>query len=145
MFPSYIVYHFLKNSGHYFLFNIRFIVLNNLSRIICLTSMDNFFFFFFFFCLFRAIPMAYGGSQARGRIEAIMASLHHSHSNAKYLTQWMRPGIKPANSWLLVRFISAEPWGEIQWKISNTVPTHYIYPEPPKMLSWKQLLNFWFF
>ena len=24
------------------------------------------FFFFFFFCLFRAIPMTYGGSQARG-------------------------------------------------------------------------------
>ena len=32
--------------------------------------------FFFFFCFFRAVPMAYGGSQARGRIEA--ASLHHS-------------------------------------------------------------------
>ena len=41
-----------------------------------------FFFFFFFFCLFRAIPMAYGGSQARGRIRDAAASLHHSHSNA---------------------------------------------------------------
>ena len=38
--------------------------------------------FFFFLNLFRAIPMAYGGSQARGRIGAVAASLCHSHSNA---------------------------------------------------------------
>ena len=30
---------------------------------------------------FRATPAAHGGSQARGRIRAIVASLHHSHSN----------------------------------------------------------------
>ena len=41
--------------------------------------------FFFFFCLFAiswAIPAAYGGSQARGRIGAVAASLRRSHSNA---------------------------------------------------------------
>ena len=37
--------------------------------------------FYFFFCHFRATPAAYGGSQARGRIGAIAASLCHSHSN----------------------------------------------------------------
>ena len=41
-----------------------------------------FFFFFFFFGLFRALIAAFGGSQARGRIRAIAASLPHSHSNA---------------------------------------------------------------
>ena len=38
----------------------------------------------FFFCLFafsRAAPMAYGGSQTRGRIGVVSAGLHHSHSN----------------------------------------------------------------
>ena len=35
------------------------------------------------FCLFRATPAVYGGSQARGLIEAVAASLHHSHSNAR--------------------------------------------------------------
>ena len=38
----------------------------------------------YFFCLFAiswAAPMAYGGSQARGRIGAIAASLRQSHSN----------------------------------------------------------------
>ena len=38
-------------------------------------------FFFFFFCLFRAIPEAKGGSQARGSIGAVATGLHHSHSN----------------------------------------------------------------
>ena len=36
-------------------------------------------------CLFafsRAAPMAYGGSQARGLIRAVAASLRQSHSNA---------------------------------------------------------------
>ena len=39
--------------------------------------------FWFFFLLFRATPVAYGGSQARCRIEATAAGLHHSHSNAR--------------------------------------------------------------
>ena len=38
--------------------------------------------FFFFFCLFRATLVTYGSSQARGRIGALAASLHHSHGNA---------------------------------------------------------------
>ena len=37
--------------------------------------------FFYLFFLLMATPMAYGYSQARGRIRATAASLHHSHSN----------------------------------------------------------------
>ena len=33
-----------------------------------------------------AAPAAYGGSLARGQIEATAAGLHHSHSNARSLT-----------------------------------------------------------
>ena len=85
----------------------------------------------FFFFLFRAVPPAYGGCQARGPIGATAAGLHHSHSNirselrlwptpiahgnARSLTHWARPGIKPATSWFLVGFISAAP----QWKLLN--------------------------
>ena len=36
---------------------------------------------FFFFLLFRAASAAFGSSQARGRIQAAAAGLHHSHSN----------------------------------------------------------------
>ena len=38
-------------------------------------------FFFFFFCLFRVALAAYGGAHARGRIGAVAAGLHNSHSN----------------------------------------------------------------
>jgi len=45
----------------------------------------HFFFnlFIIFFCLFRALPMVYGGSQTRGLIGATAAGLHQSHSNAR--------------------------------------------------------------
>ena len=36
----------------------------------------------FFVCLFRDALMAYGGSQARGRVGAVAASLCRSHTNA---------------------------------------------------------------
>ena len=81
---------------------------------------------FFFFCLFRATSVVYGGSQARGWIGAALAGLHYSHSNARSelcltyttahsnagsLTHWARPGIEPASSWVLVRFITTVlPW-----------------------------------
>ena len=42
----------------------------------------SFFFFSFSFCLFRAAPLAYGSSQARGE-SAAAASLCHSHSNTR--------------------------------------------------------------
>ena len=70
-----------------------------------------------FFFLFMAAPTAYGSSQARGWIGAVVASLHNSHSNAgskthlqpvlkhaatlNPLTHSARPGIEPASSWIL--------------------------------------------
>ena len=39
--------------------------------------------FYLFFCLFRAVPMAYGGSQATGLIRAVATRLCHSYSNAR--------------------------------------------------------------
>ena len=35
-----------------------------------------------FLCLFRAIPVACGGSQARGLIGAVASGLCHSYSNS---------------------------------------------------------------
>ena len=37
----------------------------------------------FVFNIFRAAPVAYGGSQTRGPIRATAASLHYRHSNAR--------------------------------------------------------------
>ena len=41
----------------------------------------SFVFTFFFFLLSRATCVAYGSSQARGRIGVAVSDLHHSHSN----------------------------------------------------------------
>ena len=49
---------------------------------------------YFILLLFRAAPAAYGGSQARGQIGAIAASLHHSHSNAESKAR-LRPTSQP--------------------------------------------------
>ena len=40
------------------------------------------------FLLFRAGPMPYGSSQARGQIRATAAGLHHSHSNEESEPHW---------------------------------------------------------
>ena len=50
--------------------------------ILCKATYTFSVFYLFFFLLFRAAPVAYGSSQARGRIEAVAAGLCHHHSNA---------------------------------------------------------------
>ena len=82
-------------------------------------------FFLDLFFFFRAAPLAYGGPQVRGRIRAVASGLRHSHSNwgseprlrftpqltvmpdlyPWSLTHRVRPGMEPASSWMLVRFI----------------------------------------
>ena len=48
---------------------------------VCLSCEVASLFFLFFFFLFRAAPMAYGSSQARGQIRVAAADLCHSHSH----------------------------------------------------------------
>ena len=55
-------------------------------------KMKGYFFFFCLFFLFRAAPVAYGCSQARGRIGAVATHLHHSHSSrGSELRLWPTP------------------------------------------------------
>ena len=49
------------------------------------------------------------------RIRAMSATYTTAHGNAGSLTPWARPGIEPASSWILVRFVSSEP----QWELQN--------------------------
>ena len=48
-------------------------------------------FFFLSFSLFKATPAAYGGSQTRGQIGAVVASLHQGLSNTG-----SEPRLRPA-------------------------------------------------
>ena len=102
-----------------------------LGAFLLYANKENLFFFFFSprsFCLFRAAPVACGGSQTRGLIGAVAVSLHQSHSDARSephltsttahgntgsLTHWARQGMEPATSWFLVGFISTSPWREL--------------------------------
>ena len=54
--------------------------LSDNSNIFCHLRIDI---YFLFVCFFRAAPVAYGSSQARGQIGAATAGLHHSHSNTR--------------------------------------------------------------
>ena len=90
---------------------------------------------YYYYLLFRAAPKAYGGSQARGlnwsyscqptsqpqqrRIWAVFETHTTAHGNARSLTHWVSPGIKPATSWFLVRFISSVPWWELLSSLKN--------------------------
>ena len=56
--------------------------------------------FFFSFSLFRAPPVAYGGSQARSLIGAAAVGLHHSHSNARSQL-CLRPTPQVTATWIL--------------------------------------------
>ena len=40
-----------------------------------------------------------------------------AHGNAGSLTHWAMPGIKPANSWFLVRFVSGMYYGNSKFVI----------------------------
>ena len=47
------------------------------------------------------------------RVLSCVYNLHHSSRQCQSLTHWARPGIEPATSWFLVRFISDLPWREL--------------------------------
>ena len=74
--------------------------------------------------------MAHGSSQARVRIgatapcrptpqpqeceiQAASSACTTAPGNARSPTDWARPGIEPTFSWILVKFISAEPQREL--------------------------------
>ena len=82
------------------------------------------------FC-FVLFCFVFGGSQVRGlssqsyscrpqpqpqphQIWAVSVTYATAHGNARSLTQWARPGMEPATSWFLVRFVSPAPWRELQ-------------------------------
>ena len=47
------------------------------------------------------------------RIWARSVTYTTARGNTGSLTHWVGPGSKPTSSWMLVRFISAEPWREL--------------------------------
>ena len=87
-------------------------------------QMSLFFFFLFYGCIHSTWKFPDQGSnlsyscqptpqpQQRG-IWASSATYNTAHGNAWSLTHWTRPGIEPASSWILVRFVSTVPEWEL--------------------------------
>ena len=76
-----------------------------------------FYYFFVFLPFLGPLPAAYGGSQAKGLMEAVATGLHQSHSytgselttahgNTRSLAHWARPEIQPATPWFLVGYVN---------------------------------------
>ena len=95
---------------------------------------------FFFFCL-----LSFGGSKAREskwscccwtmpepqyhQIQATSVTYTKAHGNTGSLTQWVRPEIESASSWILIRFVCAAPQWELLgvctfWLPSSTFSSH---------------------
>ena len=70
--------------------------------------------FMFFFSFFRAAPVAYGASQARGPIRATAARLHHSLNNTRSQPPLPHTHSEPTTSWFLIGFVSVAPRWECQ-------------------------------
>ena len=125
----FIIWFWFSQCSTVFMFQLLVFYYVNLSIyafcILMLIFLINSHDFFKYWHINLAAPVAYGGSQARGQIKAVasaytkttatpdlshVCALHCSSWQHQILTQWARSGIKPASSWMLVRFVSAEPW-----------------------------------
>ena len=82
-----------------------------------------------YFFSFRAAPVAYGGSQARGQTRAAAAILHHSHSNSR-----SKPRLRHHSSqqrWILNPLSEARDWTHILMD-TNRVHFHWTTMGTPK-------------
>ena len=57
-------------------------------------------------------PLAYATATATPDLSCVF-DLTSAHGNARSLTHWVRPGIKPMSSWILIRFATAGPRREL--------------------------------
>ena len=94
----------------------------------------------FFFGLFRAAPMAYGGSQAWSQIRAVAASLHHSHSNARS-ELCRQPSPQLMAQWIL------NPLSEARvrtWVLMDTSQIHFYWATTGTpiwtLTEWRQVM-----
>ena len=101
------------------LFHISIHSIKDTGSLFLCYKVHSLYIYIFFFRLFRVAPAACWSFQARGRIIAVAAGLCHSHSNARSLTHWARPGIEPTSSWILLGFLTTAP--------SRELPTFFFF------------------
>ena len=103
---------------------------------------------FLFLLLFTVVCATHGSSQARGCIRAAAVSLRHKHSNHQIRsmfvtysmtcgnsgstgsTYWVRPGIEPASSRILVRFLT-------RWATMGTPQPNFLAYDFSSSVRWE--------
>ena len=127
----------------FFLFFLK--IINGKNLIGLFSSLFKSLFFFFF--LFIASSAAYGSFWARGQIGSVAAVLYHSRSNTRFLTHWVRPGIKATSSQILCWVHNPlrhtgnsksyfkchnlrEAFPDLPTKIAHSLSFHYYYVVP---------------
>ena len=118
--PNFINVLDIFNTEHwkkYFLPSFRYHWLHELQSLYMSTDTMVFLSLVLFVCLFfRAAPAAHGSSWARrrkserqtqqGGIQATSATYTTAQGNTRSLTHWVRPGIEPSTSWIIVGFVT---------------------------------------
>uniref|UniRef100_A0A8D0WGU2 von Willebrand factor A domain-containing protein 8 n=1 Tax=Sus scrofa TaxID=9823 RepID=A0A8D0WGU2_PIG len=81
----------------------------------CLSSFLPSFFLYFFpsFFLLGLHPWHMEVPRLGVELDLQLPACTTAHSNAGSLTHWVRPGMEAVSSWMLVRFVSAEPQREL--------------------------------
>ena len=90
------------------------------------SSLFSFYLFIYLFCILGPHPCIWNWNCScwpmpqpqQCRIQAVSVTYTTARDKARSLTHWVRPGIKPASSWILVRFIITEP----QWELLPFLP-----------------------
>ena len=63
----------------------------------------------------RAAGLPHNHSNSGSRLH-LRSTYTTAHGNARCLTHWVRPGIEPTSSWILIGFVSTVPQWELPWK-----------------------------
>ena len=69
---------------------------------------------FFFFVFSGLHPQHIDVPRLGVELEPQLPAYTTAQGNTGPLTHWERPGIQPASSWILVGFVTNEPWQELQ-------------------------------
>ena len=106
------------------------------------TPINTFFylFFFFFLGLFRAAhaaPFPRLGVQSELQpqqcgTQVVSVAYTTAHSNTRSLTQWAKPGIEPASSWILVGFINC-------WAMKSIPHSYFLKEQNPRLILYFSL------
>ena len=74
------------------------------------------------------------------QIWAVSETYTTAHGNTRSLTHWVRAGFESSSLWMLVRFVSTEPWRELQY-VHALITLLALSSNTPQLLRIKHSMN----